>query len=310
MSRSPRTLSLSALALLFTTRPVVAADAAKPRVAVLEFKNKVSGWSWTWYHAGTQAQDMFVTELVGTKKYRVIEREQLQAIMQEKHLSLSGDIDPKTAIQFGRLLGVEYLITGALTELGAQRTNVNVPGGLLGRFQPSTSVGTTKMDCAIDARAISTTTGEIVWADKASESSSDAKVYVAGAGGGVDDQRKLDHLIRPVVAKLAASLAKESLATSGLGGAADASGIAGKIAKADGGTLYVNVGSEAGVKEGDEFNVFRVGEQIKDPDTGEVLGANETKVGRVKITSVKGPRLSIASPLSGSGFKAGDTLKN
>jgi curli biogenesis system outer membrane secretion channel CsgG len=310
MSRFPRTLLLSALALLAAVRPLAAADAAKPRVAVIEFKNKVSGWSWGWYHAGTQAQDMFVTELVGTKKYRVIEREQLQAIMQEKHLSLSGDIDPKTAIQFGKLLGVEYLITGALTELGAQRTNVHVPGGLLGRFQPSTSVGTSKMDCAIDARAISTTTGEIVWADKASESSSDAKVYVAGAGGGVDDQQKLDHLIRPVVAKLAASLAKEALGTAGLGGAGDASGIVGKIAKVDGGTLYVNVGSEAGVKEGNEFNVTRTGEQIKDPDTGEVLGANETKVGRVKITSVKGPRLSIASPVSGSGFKAGDTLKN
>jgi len=33
------------------------------------------------------------------------------------------------------------------------------------------------------------------------------------------------------------------------------------------------------------------------------------KVGRVKITSVKGPRLSIAAAVSGSGFKAGDTLK-
>ena len=296
-------------AVLASAPPAQAAGGAKPRVAVLEFKNKVSGWSWGWYHAGTQAQDMFVTELVGTKKYRVIEREQLQAIMQEKHLSLSGDIDPKTAVQFGKLLGVEYLITGALTELGAQRTNVNVPGGLL-RGVPGVNVGTSKMDCTIDARAISTTTGEIVWADKASESSSDAKVYVAGAGGGVDDQRKLDHLIRPVVAKLAASLAKEALGTSGLGGASDASGIVGKIAKADGGTLYVNVGSEGGVKEGDEFNVYRVGEQIKDPDTGEVLGANETKVGRVKITAVKGPRLSTAASVAGGAFKAGDTLKN
>jgi hypothetical protein len=175
---------------------------------------------------------------------------------------------------------------------------------------PGVNVGTSKMDCAIDARAISTSTGEIVWADTAKDETSDAKVYVGGAGGGVDDQRKLDKLVRPVVSKLADSLSQKKLATSGLGGAGDASGIVGKIAKADGGTLYVNVGSEAGVKEGDEFNVTRTGEQIKDPDTGEVLGANETKVGRVKITSVKGPRLSIAAPVSGTGFKAGDTLKN
>ena len=42
----------------------------------------------------------------------------------------------------------------------------------------------------------------------------------------------------------------------------------------------------------------------------EVLGADETKVGRVRITAVKGARLSTATTISGSGFRAGDTLKN
>ena len=303
-----RSLPAVALLALFTASPLLA-QGAKPRVAVIEFKNKVSGYSWGWYQAGLQAQDMFVTELVGTKGYRVIDREQLQAVMREKGLSLSGDVDPKTAVRAGKLLGVEYLITGAITELGAQRTNVSVPGGLLGRFQPSTSVGTSKMDCAIDARAISTTTGEIVWADKASESSSDAKVYVGGAGGGVDDQRKLDHLIRPIVAKLAASLAKETLGTSGVGGGNDTSGVAGKIARIDGGTIYLNVGSEAGVKEGDEFTVFRVGAQIKDPDTGEVLGQEEVKVGRVKVVKIMGPRLATAAAQGQATFRTGDAIK-
>ena len=77
-----------------------------------------------------------------------------------------------------------------------------------------------------------------------------------------------------------------------------------------GSTLYVNVGSEAGVKEGDEFTVIRAGDVIKDPDTGEVLGANETTVGRVRITAVMGPRLSKAAPVSGAVFKVGDVLKN
>jgi len=302
-----RIAALAVVAALIAVAGPAAAQ-AKPRVAVIEFKNKVSGWSWGWYHAGEQTQDMFVTELVKRGSYRVIEREQLKAIMQEKGLALSGDLDPKTAMKVGKLLGVEYIITGALTELGVQKTGVNVPGGLL-RGLPSVNVGSSKMDCAIDARAFSTTTGEIVWADSAKEQSSDAKVYVAGAGGGVDDQRKLDHLIRPVVVKLADSLSKKTLATSGAGGAGDASGVAGKIARVDGGVIYLNVGSEAGVKEGDEFNVVRMGNPIKDPDTGEVLGQNETKVGRVKIDKIMGPRLSTARPVSGKDFKAGDAIK-
>jgi curli biogenesis system outer membrane secretion channel CsgG len=297
---------LSLLALL-STQALLAQG--KPRVAVLEFKNKASHYTWTWYEAGRGAQDMLVTELVKSGKWRVIEREQLAAIMQEKNLSLSGDIDPRTAVKIGKMLGVEYLIAGAITELGVTDRGANVPGGLL-RGLPSVNVRSQKAEAAVDARAFSTSTGEIVWADSEKGESSDASVFVAGAGGGAQDHGKVDKILRPVVQKLAASFAKADVKTSGMGGHGDASGIVGKIANVEGGTLYLNAGSEGGVKEGDEFSVYRVGKQIKDPDTGEVLGADETKVGRVKVTAVKGPRLSLATAVSGSGFKAGDTLKN
>ncbi len=299
--------AVSLLALLPASAAL--AQGAKPRVAVLEFKNKASHYTWYWYEAGKGAQDMLVTELVKSGKYRVIEREQLAAIMQEKHLSLSGDIDPKTAVQIGKMLGVEYLIAGAVTELGVTDRGANVPGGLL-RGLPSVNVRSQKAEAALDARAFSTSTGEIVWADSARDETSDASVYVFGAGGGANDRGKVDKLMRPVVQKLASSFAKADVKTSGLGGSRDASGIVGKIANVEGGTLYLNVGSEAGVKEGEEYNVFRVGKQIKDPDTGEVLGAEEMKVGRVRITAIRGARLSVASVVSGGGFKAGDTLKN
>lgn len=309
MSRFVRTLTITST-LLLAAAAATAADASKPRVAVLEFKNKTEGYVWAWYRAGEAAQDMLVTELVKKGNFRVMERERLAAIMEEKNLALSGDIDPKTAMKLGKMIGVEYLIAGAVTELGVADRDVNVPGRLFGGRLPSVNVRSQKMDAAVDARAFSTSTGEIVWADSATESTSDSSVYVAGAGGGVEDQRKLDRLLRPVVVKLADSLGQAKITTSGLGGAADASGVAGKIAKTAGDTLYVNVGSEAGVKEGDEFNVLRAGEVIKDPDTGEVLGANETKVGRIRITVVMGPRLSKATAAAGSGFKVGDILKN
>jgi hypothetical protein len=125
----------------------------------------------------------------------------------------------------------------------------------------------------------------------------------------VEDRRKLDRLLRPVVVRLAESLGRTKISTTGLGGTSDASGVVGKIAKASGGAIYVNVGSEAGIKEGDEYDVYRAGEAIKDPDTGEVLGANESTVGRVRITAVMGPRLSKAAPVSGAVFKVGDVLK-
>jgi curli biogenesis system outer membrane secretion channel CsgG len=307
MMRRVRSLLFVLFAVLLASAPTTqAAGSAKPRVAVLEFVDKSTHY-YSWYHVGRAAQDMMVTALVKGEAFRVIDRERLQALMQEKNLSLSGDVDPKTAVRVGKMLGVEYLIVGAITEFGVTNSGASVPGygGL-----PSFSMRTQRMDAAIDARAINTSTGEIVWADTAKDSSSDKSVYVAGAGGGSHDNEKLDKILRPVVDKLAASVSAKKLDTSGMGGTSDASGVVGKIAKGDGGTLYVNAGSEAGVKEGDEFNVYRVGEQIKDPDTGEVLGANEVKVGRVRITNVMGPRLSTAVPVSGSGYRAGDTLRN
>lgn len=300
---------LAAAALLVAAAPWALAQ-AKPRVAVIEFKNKAEGYSWSWYNCGRAAQDMLVTELVKSGKFRVIEREQLATILQEKNLSLSGDVDPKTAVKIGKLLGVEYLIAGAVTEMALAKKGVSVPGGLPFLRGPSVNVKSSKLDVGLDARAINTSTGEIAWADTAKKSISDSSVFVAGAGGGTDDQRKLDRALRPAVEILAQSLTRQGLSTTGVGGANDASGVAGKVAKVDGATLYLNVGSEAGVKEGAEFDVFRVGEVIKDPDTGEVLGQNETKVGRVRIEAVKGPRLSTARVLSGSSFKAGDTIKN
>jgi curli biogenesis system outer membrane secretion channel CsgG len=184
------------LALVVVPALSSAASADKPRIAVLEFKNKADN-QW-WYHGGAQAaQDVFVTELFKSGKFRVVDREQLEAIMQEKGLTLSGDIDPKTAMKIGKLLGVNYLLTGAVTEYG----NTDVGGGGGGVF-----AGKRKFVAALNARLINVSTGEIVWADEASQEEASIKVSVFGVGGGVDDNRMFDKVMKPCIQKLVASL--------------------------------------------------------------------------------------------------------
>ena len=189
-------LLLAVLAAPGLTRAAGKGGSEKPRIAVLEFKNKADN-QW-WYHGGAQAaQDVFVTELVKSGKFRVVEREQLEALMQEKNLSLSGDVDPKTAIRAGKLLGVNYILTGAVTEYGT----TDVSGGGGGVF-----AGKRKFVAALNARLIDTSTGEVAWADEASQEEASIKVSVFGVGGGVDDNRMFDKVMKPCIQKLVASL--------------------------------------------------------------------------------------------------------
>ncbi|HYO15997.1 MAG TPA: CsgG/HfaB family protein [Thermoanaerobaculia bacterium] len=194
----------AALLLAVVAAPAVtsAASSEKPRIAVIEFKNKADN-QW-WYQGGAEAaQDVFVTELVKSGKFRVVEREQLQALMAEKNLTLSGDVDPSSAVRIGKLLGVNYLLTGAVTEYGVTEKGGHAPGI---RRLPGVSAGKKTFVAAMNARLIDTSTGEIVWADEARGEEASVKVFVGGFGGGVDDDRMFDKVLKPVIQQLTASL--------------------------------------------------------------------------------------------------------
>ncbi|HPC83701.1 MAG TPA: CsgG/HfaB family protein [Thermoanaerobaculaceae bacterium] len=294
MARRTVVLSL-ALALVATS-----VFAGKPRIAVLEFGHKALNSRW--WSSGGAAQDMFITELVKSGKFSVIDRERLDALMREKNLSLGGDVDPSTAVKAGKLLGVEYFLFGNVTEFGEQENKAKVGWGF------GVDVKKKKFVAALDCRIVNTTTGEIVWADTGKKEESNVNVFVLGTGGGVDDDRMFDKVLRPVVAELASKIKNLELATSG--GPVPASEVkSGKIAKVEGATVWINLGSANGINVGDTFTVYELGEPIKDPDSGEVLGQDEKKIGRIRVTAVKGPKYSECTIVEGSRLAAGNIVK-
>ncbi len=194
------TILVTAALLAVAIAPLAMAN-EKPRIAVLEFSNKADN---QWWHRGgaAAAQDVFVTELVKSGKFRVIDRERLDALMREKNLTLSGDIDASSAIEIGKLLGVKYFLTGAVTEYG----NTKVGGSGFG-----ISAGKKKFVAALNARIIDAQTGEILWADESSKEEKSMKVRVFGVGGGVDDDRMFDKVMKPAIKDLTASIVSADL---------------------------------------------------------------------------------------------------
>lgn len=206
MKKTIQNLTISAVIVaLAIALAAPAAAQEKPRIAVIEFKAKADGSWYGWWRNGgaAAAQDVFVTELVKSGKFRVIDRESLGAIMREKNLALSGDVSPDTAVKAGRLLGVKYLLAGSITEYGASTASGGGPGvgGL-----PSVRVGRKKFNAAMNARLIDAETGEIVWADEGRQSTKSVKVRVGGFGGGAQDDAMFDKVLKPVVQDLVASL--------------------------------------------------------------------------------------------------------
>jgi curli biogenesis system outer membrane secretion channel CsgG len=203
-------LVVCAVLALVATASLVSAQSggAKPRVAVIEFSSKADN-QWWYKNGAAAAQDIFVTELVKSRRFVVVEREKINEIMKEKGLTLGGDIDPKTAMQLGKVLGLNYILTGAVTEYGNTDTNAHAPGvGAL----PGFGVHKRNFVAALNARLINVSTGEIVWADEARKEESNSNVSVGGFGGGVsNDDRMFDKVLKPCIQQLVASLKSADL---------------------------------------------------------------------------------------------------
>jgi TolB-like protein len=70
---------------------------------------------------------MLATEMMRNPRVRIVERDQIQQLIEEQKLALSDLTDPSTAVELGRLLGAEYMLFGSYTDVyGTLRVDVRV----------------------------------------------------------------------------------------------------------------------------------------------------------------------------------------
>lgn len=93
------------------------------RIAIIPFENK-SGKNG--YGAIADAiVDGTVSDVMGDSSaiefLEIVSRDQLEQVMREQRLGMSGFIDEKTATKLGKLLGVHEIVTGKITQITASR---------------------------------------------------------------------------------------------------------------------------------------------------------------------------------------------
>ena len=72
--------------------------------------------------------------------------------------------------------------------------------------------------------------------------------------------------------------------------------------------VYINAGSNAGVEQGMEFEVYEEQEALIDPETGLNLGAPERFIGSIRVTQVN-ERFSVAEVAAGGGFARNNVVR-
>src|ERR1051326_6991391 len=185
-----------------TTTSAPAPGGRKKRVAIFDFDYAtvhadVAALFGSDVDVGKGIADLLVNRLVKDGTYSVIERKAMDKILAEQNFSNSDRANPNSAAKLGKLLGVDAIIVGSITQFGNDNKDTKVGGGGggfggfgIGGFGHKKS----KAIVAVDARIVDIDTAEILGvADGKGESSRESTSLLGGGsnwhgwGGGAVD---------------------------------------------------------------------------------------------------------------------------
>jgi len=99
---------------VIASNPPSAPSTAKT-VAVLYFDNNTGARDYD--NLGRGMASMMITDLSAVKDIQLVEREHMQDVLKEQEAQHTKYYDQSTAVQTGKLLGAEYIVTGAFVSV-------------------------------------------------------------------------------------------------------------------------------------------------------------------------------------------------
>jgi len=236
-----------------------------PVIAITEIKSSVDSRYWQDYKnsKALNFQTMLETQLVQTKRFKIMERNRIDEVLSEQ--VLQGEFSQNnTQTKVG---GVDYIVYGSVTKFGSKRKNINTG---------SVSVVKLISEFGVDLKVVDVLTGEIIKAETVDIS------LETGSGTSTNSFGISDTLADPLsdiqrtAAKSASALIAESIFPIKL--------ITWDEEK-ESCCAYLNYG-DAIISTGDIFRVIEQGKSFVDPDTGLKLGSTEKTVSKLRVIEV------------------------
>lgn len=264
-------------------------------IAVVDFSSKVAN-----FKGGSGFVEMLTNALFQSNRFVVVDRNALWQVLNEQDFVASDRSASalKTAVT-GKVLPAQLLIIGAITDAateGAQESSssgINIMGFNLGSSKAKASM-------TVIMRILDSSTGEVlesVSVEHESESGgANASGCVFGVCGESDSStsKYWSKITEEVIIKSVQAIIDRTRDIP----------LKGKLIKAEGETIYINVGARNGVGIDEVYSVYSPGEELIDSDTGESLGSDMFKVGSIRLINIK-EKFSRASIVTGSGFQPG-----
>ncbi|HEX2951765.1 MAG TPA: FlgO family outer membrane protein [Armatimonadota bacterium] len=235
--------------------------------------------------------DMLVTALVNAGNFEVIERAQLEKILQEHGLDTQGEIDPATAAKAGKILGVDYILGGSVTQFSLSAQNVDLV------YLATT---TTTASVAVDVRMVDPTTAAISTAckgvGKVENSNTNVLTSYGVIGGGSTEWTKgmMGEATRKAVDQVvSAILEKFPLECAVLG--------------CEGNDVYLSLGRLQNINIGDQFRIVRLQRKMLN---GKEVFAKRIPIGTAEVVDISNDscqcKFSASDPDMGIMPKEGD----
>lgn len=264
----------------------------KLRIGVVSFENKTPSKA---FGIGESAADILATILQKSGRFIIVAYQDMKHIIEQQKFSTSGLVNPDTAVKMGQILGLNAIVSGVITAYSE-----TVEGKDFILYQEKEQVARV----TVDYRIVDVTAGMQITSDSGAGIYRKKTSQVMGMGSrSTYDTDLRDGALRDALTKATLNIVKQ-LGTKKW---------AGRIAAVKERTqLFINAGQKSGLNVGDSLLVYRPGEDIIDPVTKVKIGMDETMIGEIKITNnALGDTgdMSIAKPVSGNEFRAGDIVR-